>query len=147
VIVMPVSDSARAARRIRGCLGTRGEVVPGGVVLWSEEGCGEWKADARELSDDLMLLGVPHYATMTRRCQPPWRTPQTKKLPAVWVKLWITGDDFGHLAEAIPSLGRLEVPPADPPHDVTITRSGYVIEGEQLAWVVGSPNVGDLPDS
>jgi hypothetical protein len=90
VVMSPVSDSARAAARIRGCLKTRGEVVPGGVVLWTEEGCGEWKADARELSKDLMLLGVPHFATTTDRCQPPWRSAQTRESPAVWKKLGLS---------------------------------------------------------
>ena len=58
----PVSDPGRAAARIRGCLKTRGEIVAGGVVLWTEEGCGEWKADARELSEDLTLLSVAQRA-------------------------------------------------------------------------------------
>ncbi len=136
----PASDSNRAAARIRACLKTRGEVVPGGVVLWTEEGCGGWKADAQELSEDLTLLGVPHFATITARCQPPWRRAQTREPPAVWEKIWIVGDDFGHLAEVIPALAKLNVPPA-PPAPVEIRRFaeefGYAIEGEQLAWVVG----------
>jgi len=58
----------------------------GALVLWTECGCGEWKADARELSEDLMLLGVPHYTTITGRCQPPWRSAATKKPAERWEK-------------------------------------------------------------
>lgn len=145
-----VSDSVRAARRIRGCIGTRGEIVPGGVVLWTEENAGEWKADAGELSEDLMLLGVPHYSTYTGRCQPPWRSEATKQLPCRWEKIWITGDDFGHLVEAVPSLADLEVPPPVPPRDVALARlpdgrAAFTVGGELLGKTAGSPHLGDFP--
>jgi hypothetical protein len=142
-----VSDSVRAARRIRGCLKTRGQVVPGGIVLWTEEGAGAWKADSSELSEDLALLGVPHYSTHTGRCQPPWRSAATKEPPCRWEKIWIVGADFGHLAEAIPALAALEVPPPEPPRDMAVVRledgrAGYAVGGELLGKTVGSPYLG-----
>lgn len=143
-----VSDSVRAARRIRGCLGSRGEVVPGGVVLWTEEGAGAWKADAGELSEDLMLLGVPHYSTHTGRCQPPWRSAATREPPCCWEKIWVVGEDFGRLVEAVPSLAKLDVPPAELPREVEIVRledgrAAYAVGGELLGKVAGSAYLGE----
>jgi hypothetical protein len=135
-------DAIAAARRMRGYLANRGEVVPGGVVLWTEDIAGEWKASALELSEDLQVLGVPHYTTITRRMQPPWRTPQTKLPPARWEKIWITGDDFAYLVQAIPSARRLDPPPLTGPPMVAIKRrrdgsAFYAVGDEQLARIVG----------
>lgn len=151
-IDMPVSDSERAARRIRGCMGAGGAACPGGVVLWTEQGTGEYKADAGELSEDLMLLGVPHFTTLTGRCQPPWRSAATKVPLARWEKIWFIGDDFQYLIAAIPTLAGLadQVEPLPEPLEVEVRlRSDgtafYAVGGEQLANMAGSCYLGELP--
>jgi hypothetical protein len=44
----------------------------------------------RELREDLMLLGVPHYATITGRRHPPWRSATAKAPACRWIdpKSW-----------------------------------------------------------
>jgi hypothetical protein len=70
------------------------------------------------------------------------------RVPGRLGKIWIVGDDFGHLVKVIPSLAKLDVPPP-PPAPVEVRRfaegSGYAIEGEQLAWWSGRRMLANCP--
>src|SRR6266516_2919598 len=74
-----------------------------------------------------------------RPLSPPWRSPSTKQPMVRWEKIWITGPDFARLAEAIPSVGRLHVPPVTEPPVAVVVREGrafYQESRERLVRVV-----------
>ena len=142
-------DTLATRRRMLGYVRNRGvlDTDAGALVLWTEWGCGEWKADAGELSEDLMLLGVPHYTTITGPCQPPWRSASTTKSAVRWEKVWIARGDLPHLLREIPSLGKtIDVTAmADVERLVAIMRGAdgrayYAVDGEELGKVAGSPS-------
>lgn len=142
-------DVTAAKRRMLGYIRNRGVLDPehGALVLWSEDGCGAWKADADELSQDLMLLGVPHYTTITGMCQPPWRSASTHEPPARWEKIWITRGDLPGLLAELPSLRKaidLAALPDVRPEPGYLLREGNpapvpVLDGELLGRVAGTP--------
>jgi hypothetical protein len=147
-------DTLAARRRMLGYVRNRGvlDADSGALVLWTECGCGEWKADAEELSEDLMLLGVPHFTTITGPCQPPWRSASTRKPAARWEKVWITRGDLPHLLREIPSLHKtIDVTAmGDVERPIAIMRRAdgrayYAVGGEELGKVAGSPSgLGDF---
>lgn len=56
-----VLPEVRAAqRRIVGTVRVSGVLNKDGLALWREVDCGEWKATAAEIGNDLALLEVPH---------------------------------------------------------------------------------------
>ena len=56
-----VSPEVRAAqRRVISTVRCSGVLSNGGLALWREVGCGEWKATAAEIARDLDLLEVLH---------------------------------------------------------------------------------------
>jgi hypothetical protein len=151
------NDATKARRRILGCVRNRGALDgdAGALVLWSEPDCGEWKASTEELIEDLMLLGVPHYTTITLTpCQPPWRSASTKVLPSRWEKLHITAGDLPLLLRELPSLRKVIDPATmaavDRPVAMMRRRDGqlyYAVDGEMLGTVTGSPaGLGDFPE-
>lgn len=60
-----VAPEVRAAqRRVVSTVTSSGVLNTDRLALWREVGCGEWKATAAEIGEDLELLEVP-YATVT----------------------------------------------------------------------------------
>jgi hypothetical protein len=141
-------DILVARRRILRYVRKRGvmDADAGALVLWTECECGKWKADAGDLSEDLVLLGVPHYMTITGPCQPPWRSVPTRKLAVPWEKVWIARGDLPHLLREIPSLRKtIDVTAmADVERPLAMMRRAdgrayYTVDGEELRRVNGSP--------
>lgn len=133
-------DVRAAQRRMLGYLRNRGVLDGAGLTLWSEHGCGEWKADARELSDDLVTLGVPHFVTDAGRVQPPWRSAARR-----WEKTWVLWDDLPTLVRWLPSLGKqlAGVRRVDPPEVVLrmsreTGEASFVVSGERIMWAYPS---------
>jgi hypothetical protein len=146
-------------RRVLGCIKSSGVLEDGDLVIWREEGCGEFKASALDLSEDLTALGVPHYTTITKRCQPPWRSAGTKLPPSRWEKVRIRRVDLPLLAAVAPSLAKLIGEPSGPApevnRDVQILRRAdgsvfFEIHGEEMlddSWSATTAATGETSSS
>jgi hypothetical protein len=97
-----VAPEVRAAqRRIIGTVNSSGVLCGGGLALWREADCGEWKATAAEIAHDLTLLEIPHEIVTA------FRFPLAKamlKLPRRGEEVRIARGDLTHLVRWMPSL-------------------------------------------
>lgn len=108
------SPKRRAAQqRIVGTVNVSAVLGGGGLALWRETDCGEWKATAAEIGDDLSALDVPHQIVTAFR--PPRANSRTLR-PRRGEEVRIATQDLAHLVRWMPSLQEhLDELPQDAP--------------------------------
>ncbi|MFF3991486.1 hypothetical protein ACFY0B_43955 [Streptomyces sp. NPDC001797] len=85
----------------------------GGLALWREEGCGEWKATAAAIAEDLALLDVPH--DIVRAFRYPLAKSRDKR-PRRGEEVRIDREDLTYLVRWMPSLQtHIDQTPEDAP--------------------------------
>ncbi|MEU1502908.1 hypothetical protein [Streptomyces sp. NPDC005732] len=95
------SEVRAAQRRIVATVNASGVLCAGGLALWREVDCGEWKATADEISADLALLEVPHHVVKA------FRYPLAKSWsrgPRRGEEVRVDREDLAHLVRWMPSL-------------------------------------------
>lgn len=98
-----VAPEVRAAqRRMVATVRVSGVLCRDGLALWREVDCGNWKATAAEIGEDLDLLEVPHHIV------PAVRFPLANARNTALRKgeeVRVVRDDLPHLVRWMPSLG------------------------------------------
>ncbi|MDX2814242.1 hypothetical protein PV410_17015 [Streptomyces sp. PA03-5A] len=113
-MVAKLSEEERAAqRRIIGTVRACGRLGGGGLGMWRERDCGEWKATAAEIADDLSLLEIPHQ--MVTAFRPPLANSPTQK-PRQGEEVRVATADLRHLVRRMPSFQKwIDQVPDDAP--------------------------------
>lgn len=93
-----------AQRRIVSTVRASGVLSGGGLALWREADCGEFKATAAEIAADLTLLEVPH--EIVRASRFPLANSRDKRLRR-GEEVRIAKKDLTHLVRWMPSLKEL----------------------------------------
>lgn len=107
-----VAPEVRAAqRRVVSTVTSSGVLNTDGLALWREVGCGEWKATAAEIGEDLELLEVPYAIVTAFRF--PLASSYSKALRR-GEEVRIARNDLTHLVRWMPSL---KEPIGDIPED------------------------------
>ncbi|MFE1190124.1 hypothetical protein [[Kitasatospora] papulosa] len=109
-----VLPEVRAAqRRIVATVRVSGVLNQDGLAMWRESGCGEWKATAAEIGQDLDVLEVPH--VIVSACRFPLANAHSKALRR-GEEVRIARKDLMHLVRWMPSLKKsVEQIPEDCP--------------------------------
>lgn len=101
-MTVAVAPEVRAAqRRIVSTITSSGVLNSDGLALWREANCGEWKATAAEIGQDLELLEVP-YTTVTA-FRFPLASSHSKAMRR-GEEVRIARGDLTHLVRWVPSL-------------------------------------------
>ncbi|MBX4178402.1 hypothetical protein [Streptomyces geysiriensis] len=97
-----LSEQERSAqRRIVATVRSCGVLNSDGLAMWREADCGEWKATAAEIGQDLDVLEVPHTVVTAYRF--PLANSWNKRMRR-GEEVRIEGKDLTHLVRWMPSL-------------------------------------------
>lgn len=137
-----LSEKERSAqRRLAATVRSCGVLNGDGLAMWCEAGCGQWKATAAEIGQDLELLEVPY--TIVTAYRFPLASSYSKAMQR-GEEVRIAAKDLTHLVGWIPSLKKSidDLPHDCPGWDFTFFKPkaegmvlmSFALSADWLAW-------------